>query len=784
MNEARNTSDNVDFPVFLWRDEFETNHEALLRHIQLISDFLIFSGYNIYSDSRNSSLLYSAYHGDVSKDPIFHELDNIYGEKGAATIQDFGFFHPYTEYLKGLLLQLPFKLSIHSSSQSATQKKINRGKDIATGMLAKLIASQSGMDFLASEHQSIPTDIEEVIRKIQSPLEEEVLILKLLSNIRYKHSLDDMMKDCYEDRMIVNAEAAYWDVVNGVPYPKYLRPDAVSWISSGPIKTLNDADAIDVREHISFSKVVEEYGYKIIEGSGVKGIKDTLNSLRSTNDSFSYDPRVLWVNGESRYFNPDLYGDNVNSVAWANIANFYKPISGRGHQNYSVLRQKCFFKMIKPIKLLVKFNGANPTPEQWDKYVKFKDDAAFGVEYKVVDKSYAQSSEERIQYGAKTELWKFTRIGHNIITDLGKYPYTPRKVEDITKAGYPIVLNINPNRSIINLGYEIWIMHSTAYTRIKELVNIWGADSAIMIDSAQLNGADSSILLHSAKKAGVVIYDSTKVQSKDNPMAQKHLTEVKLSSSAESITKLLGLINVLEQSYGRMVGMPESRIGNAGQYAGFNQTQTAIQNSSYITQGLFYSHNKFMSDFMQTGADILKWLYAKDGEQLPVLIGKSEVEILKLTKDLSLHDYDVMIDAGMSAFQKNQTMDSMVEKALSSGAVDFEKAISMIFAESPEEKMKLFSEGISELRKERKAAQEQAMQVEQQNSQVEQMKASVPIEVAKISAQATIEAAKIRSSQANQREVDKGVMMDIQNENQQYLEMIQGMEKEENPSSD
>ena len=182
----------------------------------------------------------------------------------------------------------------------------------------------------------------------------------------------------------------------------------------------------------------------------------------------------------------------------------------------------------------------------------------------------------------------------------------------------------------------------------------------------------------------------------------------------------------------------------------------------------------FMNQVLQRAADIGRWEWAID-DRRNVTLPNGEKQLLKLTKDISLGDYNIWIESGWNMRQKQERINNAILQALSSGGIEMmEPLIAALAADNPKQVLSIFRETKDMILKSQAAAQEQAGQQAQVSAQLEQEKNRIPIEVANIQASAKLQEVQMKTQNDREKEDFKGQMGDIQEVNERERMILDG----------
>lgn len=763
----------IEEPVILYRKEYDTNPALFFDLIKRISDYMLLNGNSLYNfGNENQPYLIDAVAGKLNPKQ-YHTAENTYGEPGAVPIRDNHFYYSSKSHLLGEVTSHPFKFSSKNVSNQYSRGQIKRraknGAKLVTNLFAEFAGEQgTDISFAKDPKINMTGSKKDIFDRLNEHEKLDNIIYKLLQDINYRHNFLELSKEAFDTKFDVNAEFASIEVVNGDVRFKHLRPDQVSWIANKRIKTLED-DAVIAAcsiDYLSFTEIMNKYGMELNTGTGAAGILDAMERIRDKGLGF-YDPDRNYF---SEYFHKanrstsHMYQDDPDYKpdTWLRINHmnscfypFQRTVEGL---SYSILEQKNYFKVIVPTRYVVEFDGKTINKNLWEKWLRddfHRDLVPSFTELEIGEKAPKGSF---VVDKPKTVLYEATRLGHGTLVNVGEYKYRAEKSSRGSYLGLPIVAQISYDKSFGLVGYNFAYLTNIMFNRVEEITIGIGLSNALLIDTA--SGLDPMSFMYNARRSGVALYNSSKMNGA-NQAASRHLDILKLGNNIEEVQNIMAMIGMMKLLYENMIGSSPQAQGVAQPYSGAKETQLNIANQSLLKQMKFWEHSLFMNQVLQRCADVAKFVFARD-EVINVTLSNGEKELLRLSKDLSLADFDIFLESGIDLANKKTKIDQAVASVLASGGIDMiEPLINILITDNPNEAMAIFRENKDKLSAMMAAQQEASQRAAQQQAQLEAQKNQIPIAVQQTRNEGLLNVQAMKMQERSASEDFKGHMSDI-----------------------
>lgn len=777
-----------EFPTILWDKKYDDDPECLDALVQHISDFMLFGYGSMLAQKNDNDLLDDIFNGKTKKlNDMYKEVLLTYGATGSSTLKDYKFFHTNYQSIAGMLIKMPFKISAHNVSQAIVDEKIGKGAKLAAAMIrnkaAAAIAQEDGQDtsFMENKEEYIPSTVEELLATMNAPQQEEYALTRILTNLEHRHKVSNELLEANRDHFICGKMFAYIDYMDGEPVIKHVPREKFGFISPVKVRDMDDPNIIawGVKDYISLENALRKYGHELAASGGVDYLKKTVNELRSdgVSNKFRYNPTKYQSNSYASMTHLGDYAGPLEGVYdMGEDGAVYRPHfyhtdrSGIFGYNCSILEHKIWFKVIKSIRAKLLIKGKNPTKEQvrdWKSNRSSLDKKT--IKYEPVDDKYSAKSGEYIVSYPKEELWEAIRLGHCTIINVRKYKYQTRYEKEVNRVKAPVVGLISNELSAVELGKELSVFYNSFMLKAAELRNTAGADDILMLDKAQMNQGELASMLHSAQHTATAWFDSTIIQDKNNPLAAKHLTKTQLSPRVESIIRYIEASQVIKGLYDAMIG----KLGEPSPYDSAEKVNQMLQQSSLITQKYFQEDYLFRLKAIQRWADVVKSVYGDEDKYVSVFWKNGEQEILRVTKELSMYDYEIYFETGIKAIEDRNYILARAEQAVSSGGLGFIDMIKIYFSDNIQESVAKIQMAMDQLKQDTLASQQAQQQLMAQKNEVDAQKIQIPLQVKEMDLQGVKYVADLRYQSQSDSLEHKANASDIQSQNKREEALLQ-----------
>ena len=237
-----------------------------------------------------------------------------------------------------------------------------------------------------------------------------------------------------------------------------------------------------------------------------------------------------------------------------------------------------------------------------------------------------------------------------------------------------------------------------------------------------------------AKNSGLTLINSKAEGMQQNNFNQFSQVDFSLS---QSIGQMINLKIMLEETADKLTGISASRSGvqKSGDLVGV--TERNVMQSTLITAPLFDMHYKLVGDVFQAMAGLMKTAWGKEGRMANVF-GDMGMETFKIDKSIALAEYGIFIENSGKEVQRKQSMQALIDRFASSNNIDPVALIQSVNAESSSETETILTQGLEAIRDQQAELEERKVAAQEQTNEIEGRKIEVPLEVAKIKAEADV----------------------------------------------
>ena len=799
MTRNYNSDEAIDlheFPSIIWRKEYETSPRKMLGLVQHISDYLLLVSSQPWNMYKNPSFNYSMLEGNMKDTELKKEFEGLlyaYGDEGPGELNDYKFYKTEFEAIEGTVLKMPFEVSFKSVTRSYEEKKFSKALDRLTAFMRNAAIDQAiaetgeNLESLKDPDANNISKLDHLIAEMNAPDELEFVSQRLLRNAHFRFDMNNEFKKSNKHHFAVNAMFAMVDTTSGYPRLKSLDPRNVRYISPVQVETMDDPNIIawSVQEYISIDNALQRYGDQLATHKKMDTVRKIIKYLRAgarDDESLYYNP-YRYADGYEPFLAKHEAGDGYDFlVSEKSMKTFYGPLTSdttRGNVPYGILEQKIYFKVIKYDRVLVLVNGKNPSKED---VARMKHGIVVdNVSFRLVSDDYVAKPNEMIRNKPYEELWEATRLGHAVFVNIQKYKYTTRYEKQERKVFPPIIGRIVDADSMVSLSKSFYIAYHKMMYLFDEKANAAGAENVLLYDKAQAAGKSLKDTLLSAKKFGAIEFDSSLFTMKENTMAAKHLSFQSLNSGVKDMIEYLKAAEIIKQTWATSVGLTPQMKGDTGQYESAAKIDRVINQSSIVLHSYMWNDYLFRRDALQRYSDILRAHVAENPGLVSLFWGKSEREVVRITKELSTVDMEMQLSYGYEALADKQYLEQVANAAISAGSGDLLTAIDVRMAETPAEIAAIIRKTMKETQERQLQMQQSQQQAMAQEMEIKKAKdIDVPLQREHIKAEAARYVADARNADSQANRDHQGDMYDIKEVNDRQRSVLDSALNAEN----
>ena len=314
----------------------------------------------------------------------------------------------------------------------------------------------------------------------------------------------------------------------------------------------------------------------------------------------------------------------------------------------------------------------------------------YGDEQKVfVDENYPVAKEmgQSVKSIWVNEIWKATRIGEDIDTEIGPCELQLRSITNPYKVKPPYAGKVLKGQSFLDelkpyiKDFNIW-MHKLKVLWVQHI------GKAAVIDVSKIPSWMSTEEWFFWLKNLRIAFENPFEESKKGQLAgnmQQSKKEIDLSLANE-INQAIQMLTWIKAQIDDMSGVSRQRQGDIAPSDGLGTSQQAITQSSHQTEVLFNEHESIKVDIMTLILEHSKimWKDSKIKRQY-ILDDLSNVTLDIDGTKLSEADFGIQITSGSRLAEMDRMLDTLSHAAMQTGTATLSDVARMKMATSPSE---------------------------------------------------------------------------------------------------
>ena len=532
----------------------------------------------------------------------------------------------------------------------------------------------------AEELTGMPLGSDEYIPQTDQELDEymdltwkdkHVVILEsALKWIAQRTHWDETRKALFTDRLIANISIVAHEIIRGVPQSRRVDPMRFIYDPHAKGDMLEDSTYFGEVDYMPLAAAAEKYGLSLDE------MKEAQKEYES------YLGMSMEQRSEHSYFN--MPG---GSLKW------FKTEDGIPR---CLVIKACW----RDIKVLSHKN------ERKEKY---------GTEYlqDVTGEEIKKKDKDKIIHN-KIECWRRgTLIGGKFMREWGECPNQPRSLDslEVTKPPYEVWRDSN-SISILEKLVTPQVLKDIALYQL-QIQMARAVGKVLVFDEAMLPEGQSKDQVLARMKADGIAW----VNSKEYQLTQGNLNlfkEFDLSLS-QTIAQSMQILAYLDQQQDSISGITPERQGQVqGASQAVGVTQAALFQSNLVTSPMFRGFDRYCARILKYQAGLVKMIWGSgESDKFAPIIGDTGIDILRDSIDLTLDEYDVMVDALPPIVQDRQKLESLIMMAVQTGEMPLTDALQVLLEND-------LTVAVRKLTRRFAMRQMQQAQQEQQQAQMDQ----------------------------------------------------------------
>ena len=570
-----------------------------------------------------------------------------------ATPQDFNIIRPKIDLLIGEETKRPMNFRVIRTSQEAASELQDKEKEMLMQYLMASIKSKMGPE----EQQQFEQQLQsgeimppEAIGKYMDKEYKDVVENTAYHTIEYlkeKLSLKNEFIKGWKDGLISGHEVYYVGVLNEEPYTERVNPMDFNYDQSPDLEFIEDGSWACRKMRLPISEIYDRY-YDKLEEKDLNKLNEMLTGTPVGNmnekdpiDNFNHiNMRVYDGPG---YDKKSRYHVNVWHVCWKSFKKIY--------------------------------------------YVTTLDEAG-EPQINICDETYKPvGTEVNIEPDWIVEVWEGYRAGEDLYFGVQPLEYQHVSIDNPNSQKLPycgcVYSNTNSRpRSLVSILKPLQYMYIVLWYRL-EMAIARDKGKVINMDITQIPKSMNITpdrWMHYLSSVGVNFinpYDegwNVPGREGGKPATFNQITSLDLTMS-NVIAEYIQLMDKIEQLAGTISGITEQRQGAISTSELVGNVERSVQQSSHITEPLFWVHNQCKRHVLNMLLNTAKGAWEGSGKQkLSYVFDNGERAFLDISNKFYYEDMDVFVTDSSKDLENIQKLQQLIQPAMQNGASLLEAA--------------------------------------------------------------------------------------------------------------
>ena len=637
-------------------------------------------------------------YNSVFNEKDFQRITNPFHVKDGfpATPQDFNIIRPKVDLLIGEETKRPLNFKVTRTSQEAASETMDKEKELLMQYMQAIVRSRMSPEELEQYDQALangeimpPESIVKYMNKDYKDVLENTAY-HTLCYLREKLALDNEFVKGWKDALIGGQEIYYVGILNSEPYVERVNPVYFNYDVSPDLEFIEDSAWCCRKMRMSMSEIYDRYFDKLSE-------KDL-------------DKLAEMIQGvPARNIGEHSPVDDFNKIVWRTYDN---PLTEDFAKMY-VNVWHCCWKSFKKIF-----------------YVTTQDESG-QINVDIVDETYKKTGVElEIEPGWIIEVWEGYRAGEDLFFGIQPLQYQHVSIDNPNSQKLPytgaIYSNTNSRpRSLVSILKPLQYMYIVLWYRL-ELAIARDKGKVINMDITQIPKSMNIApdrWLHYLSSVGVNFInpyeEGWNIPGRDGgkPASFNQITSLDLTMG-DVIAEYIQLMDKIEQLAGTITGITEQRLGSITTNELVGNVERSVQQSSHITEPLFWVHNQCKRHVLNMLLNTAKGCWEESGKQkLQYIYDNGERAFLNIIDKFYFEDFDVFVTDTSKDLQNLQKLQQLIQPAMQNGASLLEAAEVLTT-----DNLNLLKQKLKDIQdRQEKLQQEQQQQEQMQQQQLQQM---------------------------------------------------------------
>lgn len=637
-------------------------------------------------------------YNSVFNEKDFQRITNPFHVKDGfpATPQDFNIIRPKVDLLIGEETKRPLNFKVTRTSQEAASETMDKEKELLMQYMQAIVRSRMSPEELEQYDQALangeimpPESIVKYMNKDYKDVLENTAY-HTLCYLREKLALDNEFVKGWKDALIGGQEIYYVGILNSEPYVERVNPVYFNYDVSPDLEFIEDSAWCCRKMRMSMSEIYDRYFDKLSE-------KDL-------------DKLAEMIQGvPARNIGEHSPVDDFNKIVWRTYDN---PLTEDFAKMY-VNVWHCCWKSFKKIF-----------------YVTTQDESG-QINVDIVDETYKKTGVEiEVEPGWIIEVWEGYRAGEDLFFGIQPLQYQHVSIDNPNSQKLPytgaIYSNTNSRpRSLVSILKPLQYMYIVLWYRL-ELAIARDKGKVINMDITQIPKSMNIApdrWLHYLSSVGVNFInpyeEGWNIPGRDGgkPASFNQITSLDLTMG-DVIAEYIQLMDKIEQLAGTITGITEQRLGSITTNELVGNVERSVQQSSHITEPLFWVHNQCKRHVLNMLLNTAKGCWEESGKQkLQYIYDNGERAFLNIIDKFYFEDFDVFVTDTSKDLQNLQKLQQLIQPAMQNGASLLEAAEVLTT-----DNLNLLKQKLKDIQdRQEKLQQEQQQQEQMQQQQLQQM---------------------------------------------------------------
>ena len=570
-----------------------------------------------------------------------------------ATPQDFNIIRPKIDLLIGEETKRPMNFRVIRTSQEAASELQDKEKEMLMQYLMAAIKSKMGPE----EQQQFEQQLQsgeimppEAIGKYMDKEYKDVVentAYHTLEYLKEKLSLNNEFIKGWKDGLISGSEVYYVGVLNGEPYTERVNPMDFNYDQSPDLEFIEDGSWACRKMRLPISEIYDRY-YDKLEEKDLNKLNEMLTGTPVGNmnekdpiDNFNHiNMRVYDGPG---YDKKSRYHVNVWHVCWKSFKKIY--------------------------------------------YVTTLDEAG-EPQINICDETYKPvGTEVNIEPDWIVEVWEGYRAGEDLYFGVQPLEYQHVSIDNPNSQKLPycgcVYSNTNSRpRSLVSILKPLQYMYIVLWYRL-EMAIARDKGKVINMDITQIPKSMNITpdrWMHYLSSVGVNFINpyeggwNVPGREGGKPATFNQITSLDLTMS-NVIAEYIQLMDKIEQLAGTISGITEQRQGAISTSELVGNVERSVQQSSHITEPLFWVHNQCKRHVLNMLLNTAKGAWEGSGKQkLSYVFDSGERAFLDISNKFYYEDMDVFVTDSSKDLENIQKLQQLIQPAMQNGASLLEAA--------------------------------------------------------------------------------------------------------------